>query len=399
MKPFVAIVPVSEAPSDLFWGKTYVGSLYAILREELGVEVDLGAAHFWHPREGVDVVLIQWPEALFEWREISDEDVVRWHGVVAEWQRRGTKLVYFRHNFKPHVLGSSAYEALYKAVIERVDAVVHLGQYSRDECLKFDGVLHRVIQHPKYAAELPPAQDARVRLGLQAKAPTLLVYGAIRHWSELKIVLRAARVFRKGFGGQVLLGTAPWHLLGRWARFAGPVRPVVRSVWSKLFGAPLHEGRLTGLVQEDYLAASQFILVPRLDGQLNSGVLIKALSLGITPIATSVGNLAGIGHELGLPMLEDVNEESLTYIFRHVLNQEIQIQDYWKSHSEAVWGKEAIAEPLRKLLGDVMSPQGQPAEQRVAKVSGWPEDGVGPAPTAGRSRLRSGSVIRRLPRK
>lgn len=397
MKPLVAILPVSEAPSDLFWGKTYVGSLYAILREELGVEVDVGSAHFWHPRKGVDVILIQWPEALFEWREIGDEDVARWWQAMRSWRQLGTKVVYIRHNFRPHNLVNSAYKALYQGVIEGVDAVVHLGQYSRDECIKYEGVEHRVIQHPKYSMQLPDHGAACARLGLDEDRPTMLIYGAIRHMAELKIALRAAKLFRAEFEGQVLFGTAPLHLLGRWSRFVRPFVPLMKRHWTRSFGAHFHEGRLNGMIEEDYLAVSQFILVPRLDGQLNSGVLIKSLSLGITPIATSVGNLAGIGKEVGLPMLEDVTEESLRYLFRHALDQQIELSDFWKSHSEEAWGRAALAEPLSKLFEDLNAPTKVPTETKVAQAAGWTDRGL----TGQRRALKhaGGGVIRRLPKR
>ena len=75
MPPLTVILPVAEPSRFLFWGHSYVGSLYAILREELQAEVDLGPAHFWRLRQGVDVILMQWPEALFDWRPIGADDV------------------------------------------------------------------------------------------------------------------------------------------------------------------------------------------------------------------------------------------------------------------------------------------------------------------------------------
>lgn len=390
MEPYVVVLPVSEPPSDLFWGKTYVGSMYAILREELGVEVDLGSAHFWHPRRGVAVVFMQWPEALFDWQEIEEDDVARWWSTTQKWQQLGTKVVYVRHNFKPHNLSSPAYQALYDRVVEAVDAVVHLGQYSRDECRKFEGVLHRVIQHPKYAMDLPSKEEACARIGLDTKRPTLLVYGAIRHRGELKIVREAARLFREEFGGQVLIGTAPFHLLGRWGRLVKPFVPWFKKRWQKAHGDILHEGPLRGGIEEDYLAASEFMLVPRLGGQLNSGVLIKALSLGITPLATSVGNLAGIGQEVGLKMLEDVSTESLRHLFRHALDQRDEVREFWKTHTEEAWGRHAVAKSLSGLLDEVHTPTGIPTGNQVSKASGWDGESQPAQP-------RRLSVVRRLP--
>jgi len=194
------------------------------------------------------------------------------------------------------------------------------------------------------------------------------------------------------------LGTAPLHLFGRWARFVRPFLPALKKHWRRKFGALLHDGKLTGLVEEDYFAVSQFILVPRLDGQLNSGVLIKALSLGITPIATSVGNLAGIGAEVGLPMLENASVENLRYLYRHVLDQEIELRDFWKTHSEEAWGREALAQPLRDLFAEVIGPSGVPTETKVARAAGW-EGGVSQGPQEYPFASSKGGVIRRLPKR
>ena len=117
--------------------------------------------------------------------------------------------------------------------------------------------------------------------------------------------------------------------------------------------------------------------------------------MGITPIATSVGNLAGIGKEVGLPMLEDVSTESLRYLFRHVLDQQTELRDFWKSHSESAWGREAFAEPLRKLFEEVVTPPGTPVETQVAQAAGW----EGRQRWASKRSVAKSGVIRRLPKR
>ncbi len=391
MPKLTAILPVAEPSRSLFWGQSYVGSLYAILREELHAEVDLGPGHFWRPREGVDVILMQWPEALFDWRPIDADDVEEFWDVLEAWHQLGTKVILFRHNLRPHLINSPHYEAVYMGLMERTDAVVHLGQYSRDECPKFKGVLHRVIAHPRYVQDLPDIRDARSRLGLDIDRPTLLIYGATRHVKELRMIRRAARLFSRNFGGQVLFGTFPVHLLPvkRGGQF---LMPLIERWWKWRFNAKVHSGMLHGLVEDDYLAATDFILVPRLEDHLNSGVLVKALSLGITPIATSVGNLSEIGHRLDVPMLDDNSALGLSYLFQHVLSQESKQRVEWKSHSADAWGREAIAEPLRALLEEVGRPE-WPAGQGVRKAQGW-GDMAAPKPSK-----RERGVVRRLPRR
>lgn len=392
MPPLTVILPVAEPSRFLFWGHSYVGSLYAILREELQAEVDLGPAHFWRPRQGVDVILMQWPEALFDWRPIDADDVEEFWDVLKKWRSLGTKVILFRHNLHPHLVNSRHYEALYIGLMERTDAVVHLGQYSRDECPKFEGVLHRVIAHPRYVQNLPDIRDARKRLDLDSERPTLLVYGATRHLNELRMIRKAARLFAKNYGGQVLYGTFPVHLLPvrRGGRF---LMPVVERWWKWRFNAKVHRGMLHGLVEDDFLASADFILVPRLDDHLNSGVLVKALSLGITPIATSAGNLSEIGHDLDVPMLDDSSEMGLNHLFQHVVNQESKQRVEWKSYSADAWGREAIAEPLRALLEEVNSPE-WPISQGIRKAEGW-ESSAATSISAKRQRV----VVRRLPRR
>ena len=390
MSTLTVILPVSEPPRSLFWGHSYVGSLYSILREELNAEVDLGPAHFWRPRAGVDVILLQWPEALFDWRPIDADDVEELWDVVAKWRSLGTRIIGFRHNLHPHLLNSPHYQAVYLGFHERCDAIVHLGQFSRDECPKFPGVVHRVIAHPRYEQQLPDIASARKRLDLDSDRPTLLIYGATRHLRELRMIRKASKLFSKNFGGQVLYGTFPIHLLPvkRGGRF---LMPFVRWWWKWRFNAKVHQGLLYGLVEDDFLAASDFILVPRLEDHLNSGVLVKALSLGITPIATSVGNLSEIGHQLEVPMLEDDSEMGLNYLFEHVLNQTSKQRVEWKSHSAEAWGREAIAEPLRALLEEVGRPQ-WPIDQPMGKAQGWEAN----VPS---KRERTRGIVRRLPKR
>lgn len=391
MKPLSVILPVAEPARSLSWGVSYVGSLYSILREECQAEVDLGPAHFWRPRSGVDVILMQWPEALFDWRAIDADDVDELWSVMEEWNSLGTKVILFRHNLRPHILNSIHYEAVYLGLFERVDSVVHLGQYSRDECPKFNGVLHRIIAHPRYVHILPDVEHARERLGLDAKRPTLLVYGATRHKQELRVIRKAARLFVTKYGGQVLYGTFPIHLvtLKRGGRF---FMPIVERWWKWRYNAKVHFGRLNGLVESDYLAAADFILLPRIEDHLNSGVLVKSLSLGITPITTSVGNMAEIGRDFGLQMLEDDSELGLDYLFQELLSRSESNSDGWKSHSADAWGREAIAGPLLAVLQEVLT--ALPAKGVYLKAEGW--DGLADAPVEPKNTT---PVVRKLPRR
>ena len=51
--------------------------------------------------EAIDLIHIHWPEAIFDWKEPSNENLLALEQRIVEW-KQATKIIYTRHNEVPH---------------------------------------------------------------------------------------------------------------------------------------------------------------------------------------------------------------------------------------------------------------------------------------------------------
>lgn len=97
-----------------------------------------------------DIILIQWPELIFNWVKPTIEDLISLEGSIKSWKKT-TKIIYLVHNRERHYGMNKEYEILYQLVEKNCDVMVHLGENSEDLFKnKYPNKVHKVIEHPLY---------------------------------------------------------------------------------------------------------------------------------------------------------------------------------------------------------------------------------------------------------
>lgn len=130
----------------------YVKSLCEEIRRQNGsVECSIDA--FWNSTRKYDIAHIQFPEVIFKWRQPSDNGLKVLRQRIARLKSMGTKIVYTRHDAIPHYCTDKNKLELYRIVETQSNAIIHLGEYSRQEFARIypeNTARHFVIPHHIY---------------------------------------------------------------------------------------------------------------------------------------------------------------------------------------------------------------------------------------------------------
>lgn len=280
---------------------SYVDHLIRGLVEE-GLEVEWSVSRTLEPDASVDLVHVQWPEALCRWERPGRACVDGVRRALDGWRELGTPVVVTRHNALPHLHREAPAAELYHVVHQAATAVVHLGESGRPELEERYGGLHRVIPHGGYPdADLVDRGWARAELGIAPDAFTVLVFGAVRTFGEQRLILETAR--RLGVSG------ARW-IVPRWREATRPSwarEPVerIRSVFTDLAAARtlrIDDGLVPEARIPVFFGATDVVFVPRIRA-LNSGVPPLAYSFATPVVGPDLGNVG--------PMLEET--DNFTY--------------------------------------------------------------------------------------
>jgi hypothetical protein len=294
-------------------GNPYVRELCQSLGEQ-GVTVDLGLGEFWLKQSDYDIVHIQWPEALFQWKNILWSDIKPlFRDVLPEW-RNSARILVTRHNETPHQSSNKHWMYLYDHIYDNVDGVVHLGAVGVDkfktrfaERIKY----HSIIPHPVYSAygEALDKLASRRRLHISRERNVVLAFGALRHDPERRLLQTAFS-----------MADIPWKILVA-PRFGQCLRPSEGGILNRIRWELKHRELLwprqlildNAFVPDDmvkvFFAAADVVIIPRLN-VLNSGVVPLAIQYGKVVIGPNVGNIGEILRATGNPTFDPSSVES-----------------------------------------------------------------------------------------
>ena len=162
-------------------------------------EVDTSFDAFWGGNGQYDIIQLNWPEELTQWREPTDIELVFLRRRLTE-LRTKSHIVVTRHNFHPHFGDTERYRELYDIVYSAAHAVIHMGSFSVQEYLSRYAAHHflaeqvqTVIPHPIFSSypDTVTRSEARAQLGLKPKAFALLAFGRVNSGIEKNIVVDA----------------------------------------------------------------------------------------------------------------------------------------------------------------------------------------------------------------
>ena len=314
---------------------TYTETLGAAL-EKAGCRVEYGRDRFWRVKPGAyDIVHLQWPEILIGGKAeaATESTLAKIRGRIAELKQGGSRIVYTRHNRVPHRIAGDGVARLNEIFETRVNAIVHMGETSRRECLEkrpgLPAVVHAVIpHHVKDEIDFSLSREAaRRRLGIADDERVLLAFGAFRHDEEVALLRQAVEG----------LDVPRFRLLAPQCPGAGFV----------------------GVVPDEdlpaYFAAADVVFLQRVK-TLNSGILPLAYDAARVCVGPDDGNVGEILRQTGNPVFDPADIASVCAAIREgfALDRRGKGAEN-RAYARARWNPQAVAAQTvalyRKLVG------------------------------------------------
>ena len=309
----------------------------AVLMQALGkqgVKCDIGAQLFWESDVRYDIVNIMWPEALWGWNsqmmpKTALCDLARRLDAL---KRAGTRIVYTRHNIRPHVDKASALLSAYSLIEASADVVIHMGRFSRDELLRRipqSSSAHVVIPHHIYprVSRSVSRKEARAWFGFSDQDKVVLSFGVFRNDAERALLMNAVR----DSGLPELRVLAP--------RFSDTPPQEVKG---GLNGRAVPEKMLPV-----YFAAADVVFLQRTN-ILNSGNLPMAYYFGRACVGPQMGNVGEILKETGNFTFDPGDRQSVSLSVRKALESAVEerVGEKNRAYADAHWHPDQIAQQV-----------------------------------------------------
>ena len=302
-----------------------------------------------------DVVLFQWPEVLLSWDPPTKENLKELNDTIAYWKQSGAKLVATIHNLLPHENNRySLSNELYQLVYKNCDALVHMGESSKELFHEtYPGLVkcrEEIIPHGNYNffKNDITRENARTKLNLPKDEFVLLVFGSLRTEEEIDLVIEASKYLKKISGKLLLVGRLPFRSKKQFKHY------LVRSqVWTKK-NIILNEGFISDENVQFYLNAADALFISRLKS-LNSGNVALGYTFGKVVIGPDFGVIGEDLEKLGNPVF-DVNQIEMTLKKAIEASQkliETKQGEKNKDYSQHVMDWNRIADQYVKLFNDL----------------------------------------------
>jgi len=160
--------------------------------------VKYGVHAFWNLTENYDIIHIHWPEMLFNWRPLIDNDIKTLTVFINKWKQKGAKFVYTRHDENTHYsINKLITHEIFDLIKRESDAIIHMGEYSKRETIKeliIPRQINTVIPHHIYDTIYSNSIDketAREVLDIDKTGIVILVFGDFRDKEENFLVKEA----------------------------------------------------------------------------------------------------------------------------------------------------------------------------------------------------------------
>ena len=263
-----------------------------------GHQVECGLYEFWHSFDEYDLLYLQWPEVIFNWKS-SQVEIERLSSHFDLIKKAGVKTVVTCHNLHPHNKDERMTE-LYHLVYSKVDAFHHLGKYSYDVMKeKFPGKIHFIAPHHiadcLWENPIVPSLAKR-RLHIPKANVVVSSFGAFRNDEEIRLYVDMA----KGITNCRRTFLAPRIPMGHFyhGRHVGKtIHSLSKAFLYKIIGI-----RYSGFLAEEelieWLYASDIVVIQRKE-ILTSGNLPLAFSAGKVVVGPDLGNVGEILRETG----------------------------------------------------------------------------------------------------
>lgn len=275
------------------------------------------------------IVLIHWPEQIFNWIEPSLEQLQELSNNITIWKRTA-KIIYVVHNLERHYGMTENFNKLYQLIEDNCDCMVHMGSYSCNLFkTRYLNKQHQIINHPLYenSFKVYSKEVARKKLNIAKDAIIIIAPGTIRNDEESKLVLNSFKKIKNKkkilIVPRMLPFEFPFEFKGRTylKRFVDVKKHYI--AFKKWQYAKSNYIFNYSFLSRDNLAllmsASDIVFIPRIK-ILNSGNVFLAMTFNKIMLGPNQGNLTEIFNQFKLPYFDPNNKNSISKAMKLAVN-------------------------------------------------------------------------------
>jgi hypothetical protein len=276
-------------------GNPYLMEMNNIIHS-LGMETTIASEPFWEKNDNFDVIHLQWPEELVDWRIPTDEMLDRLEETLGYWKKR-SKIIVTRHNILPHQNINKQYYKLYDLVLGFADGIMHLGEFSRKDYLtRYQNTpfaskqVHGIVPHPIYTSYKNEVtqQEARKILGIPMNKKVFLIFGSIRSSDEKKFI-------RQVFNGLKIRNKYLLFSYYPIKRFTGSkyLKPIYKIWLNRSKSSKFFFEKVDAEQVQYFLNASDILFIQRKEN-LNSGLVFLGFQFSKLIVGPAVNNIRSV---------------------------------------------------------------------------------------------------------
>lgn len=278
-----------------------------------------------------DIVNIQFPEAIFNWKLPTKVQLIELEQCMAQW-KMNSKIVYTMNDLKRHYNNNIFFEELFKLVQKYADGVVHLGEFSLNKykTLFSSKCQHQVIFHPIYASLTTNfiTQNIQEKIPFDLKDKFIVSsIGGIRSKKEKRLIFKIFKCIPSKNKVLIVPRMNFYFEIPKFIpyRFRKVYKKIVNSI--KFFKYRKGNYFTENIFLEydflvDLVQKSDILIIPRVEN-LNSGNLFLGLTFNKNMIVPKVGNLSEIINLFNIPSFDfkKINKKKLNNFFELMQKQ------------------------------------------------------------------------------
>jgi hypothetical protein len=252
--------------------------------DRLGYDVVCGVTNFFLKIGKFDIVLYLWPEEYSGWGPPADGALQRIEEALKHWERKSWPVLIANNSYPHGYEGDPRCRALYDLFYKYSQNIVQYSQSCYElACRDFPSAPSRTYTFSNYCAyhELRKGafdrDRAREKLGLKPDDLVILIFGSLRFWEEVKLLMRAyssAEVPRKR-----LLVLSAYKEKKRIGRLRRAWRTFYYKAWLRWQKAVTADGYTPNEMIEYYFVAADVLPILRVR-DMYSGLTGMGLTFG-----------------------------------------------------------------------------------------------------------------------
>lgn len=275
--------------------------------------------HYLNYNSTYDFVHIHWPEALFNWWEPTEQQLLDLERDLEIW-KKSSVVVYTKHDYRRNKGTTPQFTRLFELIEQNTDVFIHLGKHSKTKYqLLYPKAGHEIVHHPLYqnSYAIYSKREAREKLGIAPNSFVVTVPGAIRDFKERSLVLNSFKALK--IPEKVLITTNMRTEIKR--DFRGrillkkffDVKKYLTNRFKSKYSPPTYVFTYEKLSSDDFslrISAADIILIPRID-ILNSGNVFLAFTFRKVVVGPEIGNIKEALEKFKMPLFNPLSLKSV----------------------------------------------------------------------------------------